>query len=117
MKAALTSNLHNVSRHNFFGFDPLDGLPVLTVHLANLWLVLLKGFNGTFCITFLRRRESNVKKADCIHLQIQHLSLGWDFLLDMRETCLITFIIFRNCAEITRFPYNYSKFITLFMLY
>lgn len=52
-----TSNLHDVTRHNVSGLDPLHGLPVLPVHFPHLRLILLKCLNGILSIAFLVRRK------------------------------------------------------------
>lgn len=48
-----TSNLHDVTRHDVSGLDPLNSFPVLPVHFAHLRLILLKRLNGILSIAFL----------------------------------------------------------------
>lgn len=64
----LTRHLHDVSRDNFSGLDPLHTLSVRTVNLAHLRLVLLESLDGTFSITLLRhadnKTEGHLSKED-----------------------------------------------------
>ena len=54
-----TSNLHDVTRHDVSGLDPLHSFPVLPVHFPHLGLVLLKCLDGILSIAFLVRRKTD----------------------------------------------------------
>lgn len=56
MSWVLTGHFYDISGDNVLGFNPLDALPVLTVDLPHLGLILLKGFDSIFSISFLRRK-------------------------------------------------------------
>lgn len=51
--SALTGNLHDVSRDDVSGTDPLNTLLVLTVNFPHLRLVLLQSLDGVLCVTLL----------------------------------------------------------------
>ncbi len=57
----LTGHLHNVSRDDFSGLDPLHTLSVRTVNLAHLRLVLLESLDGIFSVTLLWHTQTVIK--------------------------------------------------------
>jgi len=59
MPSFFTWNLNIVTRHNFASSDSLNTILVASNDFSHLGFIFFQGFDGTFCVSFLKPKSSH----------------------------------------------------------